>query len=106
MAPVLSLDGAKLAIGRGVAGTPIPMSTDRRSFALRGSLGSLAGQPPAIINDVFGAGGRITRDAVFVVAAVADLAEETLGCLVVSLSFEDCGEVELRGLFVGGDAGG
>jgi hypothetical protein len=32
-------------------------------------------------------------------------AEETFGCLVVSVGFEDSGEVELRGLFVGGDAG-
>ena len=38
--------------------------------------------------------GQISRDAVFVVAAVGYVfAEETLGCLVVSLGFEDSGEV-------------
>lgn len=58
------------------------------------------------VDDVFGAGGQVIWDAVFVVAAVADFVEEALGCLVVSLGFEDSGEVELRGLFVGGDAGG
>jgi len=39
--------------------------------------------------------GQIIRDAVFVVAGVADFAEEALACLVVSLGFEDSGEVEL-----------
>ena len=94
MAPILSLDGAQLAVGKSVAGTPVPKRANSAVVGLRGSLGSLAGEPPAIIDDVFGAGGKISRDAVFVVAAVGYVfAEETLGCLVVSLGFEDSGEV-------------
>ena len=94
MAPILSLDGAQLAVGKGVAGTPVPKRANRAFVGLCGSLGSLAGEPPAIVDDVFGAGGQVSRDAVFVVAAAGYVfAEEALGCLVVSLGFEDSGKV-------------
>ena len=53
----------------------------------------MACEPRAIADDVFCAVRQVILDAVFVIAAIADFVEDTLGCLVVSLGFENSGDV-------------